>query len=136
MSGVLLAGVNRSPRERASGFRLRFCVPGPLRAAYLGFGIKCGLTCCAPTVNPLPHPGDSAAAPFRRGTAWPASASLRELGRLRHSVKLVPTTRQADHWNVSRAESRATHGQQLLAHLCYSSTFVDHCSDQYHRVAR
>ena len=36
--------------------------------------------------NPFPHPGNSTAKPFRRGTAWPSSATLRELGRLRHLV--------------------------------------------------
>ena len=42
-------------------------------------------------IDLLPHPGNSAAQPFRRGDLWPSTASLRELGRLRHSVELVPT---------------------------------------------
>ena len=37
----------------------------------------------------------------------------RELGRLRHSVELVPTIKRADRGSVSRAESRATHDRQL-----------------------
>ena len=63
------------------------------------------------SVNPFPHPRISAAKPFRRGTAWTSSASLRELGRLRHLVELlVPTTRRAETaWerqpDISRAES-------------------------------
>ena len=36
------------------------------------------------TLNPFPGSGYSAVRPFCRAAAWTASASLRELGRLRH----------------------------------------------------
>ena len=81
------------------------------------------------TLKPLfPGPGYSAAQRFRRGTTWTFSASLRELGRLRHSVELVPTIRRADRGIVSRARSRGTRGRQLPAYLCHSSSIVDHNS--------
>ena len=86
--------------------------------------------------NPFPVPGYSAARPFRRASGWTASASLRELGRLRHLVELVPTTRRADRGNVSRAESHGTCGRQLPAHPRHSSSIVDHRAYQYHRVTR
>ena len=86
--------------------------------------------------NPFPGSGYSAAQPFRRGAAWTSSASHRELGRLRHLMELVPTTRRADRGNVSRAESRGTCGRQLPAHPPHSSSIVDHRAYQYHRVAR
>ena len=90
---------------------------------------------------PLPHSGISVAKPFRRGTAWTSSASLRELDRLRHSVELVP---MPVGWSeltegasaVSRVVQRMAGTRQLPALHCHSSSIVDHHSYHYQRVGR
>ena len=72
---------------------------------------------------------------FLRGMDWPSSVSLRELGRLHHSVELVPNIRRADRGIVSRAKSRGTRGRCQPIFVIRSS-ILDHDSYQYQRVAR
>ena len=82
-------------------------------------------------VNPFPTPGNSAAAPFRRGAAWTASVSLRELGRLRHLVELVPT--RPDELTVGtlavpRVVQRMTGSCQPIHVICRQSWITTHIS--------